>query len=135
MNITSSALSPVKFFRVTVCPATTFGRRKLGAGVPSPSMVDSVCAWPFSLRSIITPPPVLHRALDVSRGHIGVGSLSGELEKLLVRRKAQRDDLRHCQPRIEQFSGHGEMPQVLLGADRTILRLKRKRPAVIEKQA
>src|SRR6185312_13751083 len=47
MNITKSARLPANVSSVTVSPETTSGREKSGAGVPSPSMVDSVAAISF----------------------------------------------------------------------------------------
>src|SRR5579871_1760364 len=100
MNMTSRAFFPAKFFSVTVCPATTFGKRKSGAGVPNPSIVDSVRAITIYLCSMMIRPPILYRLLDVRRGQVGLGGPPRQLDKFLVRREAQRNDLRHGHARI-----------------------------------
>lgn len=70
--------------------------------------------------------PVLHLHLDRFRIEILCNRLSDEGQILLVRGKAQCNDLLHRQARVKQLSRHGEVAQVFFRPNRTVLGLQRK---------
>src|ERR1039458_9770126 len=74
-------------------------------------------------------PPRFDGALDGIRGEVlGRGAL-GQRDEFAIGRKAQGHHLAHSETCVEQLAGHGEVAEVLFGADGAILGLQGENPS------